>query len=244
MIRLGVNIDHVATVRQARKTIEPDPVNAAIIAEKAGADGITVHLRQDRRHISDRDVRVLRKTVKTSLNLEMSAAKPIVDIALLVKPDQATLVPEKREELTTEGGLDVLAQKNKIKKTVMRLKARKINVSLFVEPDLEQIKAAKLAGADAIELHTGSYANAKAKKAAEKQLKRLAKAAVFASSIGLKVYAGHGLTYENTAGLLKKVPHLEELNIGHSIVSRAVLNGMDEAVRTMKKIIKTYKKTR
>ncbi len=239
MIRLGVNIDHVATIRQARKTVEPDPVAAAVIAELAGADGITVHLREDRRHINDRDVQVLRETVQTRLNLEMSIASAIVNIACRIKPDQATLVPEKRQELTTEGGLDIIGKEKKIKAVIEKLKAKAIIVSLFIEADIKQIEAAKKVGADAIELHTGTYANAKTEKNIKRQLDKLAKAAKFARSIGLAVYAGHGLTYQNTAILLNKIPDLEELNIGHSIISRAVLTGMDEAVRQMKMIIDT-----
>ncbi|MBU1043748.1 MAG: pyridoxine 5'-phosphate synthase [Candidatus Omnitrophica bacterium] len=239
MVRLGVNIDHVATIRQARKTIEPDPVDAALIAEIAGADGITVHLREDRRHINDRDVKILKKTVKTRLNLEMSINLLIVKIACQIKPDQATLVPEKRQEITTEGGLDIIAKEKKIKNVIIKLKSKGIWVSLFVEADLEQIKAAKRVNADAVELHTGTYANAKTEISVKRQLDRLLKAAKFAKSIELHVYAGHGLTYQNTAKLLKKIPEIEELNIGHSIVSRAILKGMDEAVRTMKMLIQS-----
>ncbi|MBU1086207.1 MAG: pyridoxine 5'-phosphate synthase [Candidatus Omnitrophica bacterium] len=237
MPRLGVNIDHVATIRQARKTVEPDPSAAALIAENAGADGITVHLREDRRHINDRDVKLLRKTIKSRLNLEMSINPLIVKIACQIKPDQATLVPEKRQEITTEGGLDIIAQEKKIKNIVNKLKLKGIWVSLFVEADRGQLKAAKRVNADAIELHTGTYANAKTETSINRQLDRLLKAAKLAKSLDLHVYAGHGLNYQNTAKLLKKIPEIEELNIGHSIVSRAVLNGMDEAVRTMKVLI-------
>ncbi|MFH1063290.1 MAG: pyridoxine 5'-phosphate synthase [Candidatus Omnitrophota bacterium] len=239
MTRLGVNIDHVATIRQARHAVEPDPVAAAGIAELAGADGITVHLREDRRHINDRDVKILRQMVKSRLNLEMSIAPSIVNIACQIKPDQVTLVPEKRLEITTEGGLDIIAQEKKIKNVVKKLKTKGILVSLFIEADSEQIKAAKRVNADSIELHTGSYANAKTEKSADKQLEILSQAAEFAKSVGLCVYAGHGLTYLNTAKLLSRIPDLEELNIGHSIISRAVLTGMDEAVRSMKILIDT-----
>jgi len=235
--RLGVNIDHVATVRQARRTVEPDPVAAALIAELAGADGITVHLREDRRHINDRDVDILRNTVRSRLNLEMSVASSIVNIACKIKPDQATLVPEKRQEITTEGGLDVLRQKQKIKNVIKRLKQKGIVVSLFIEPDKKQIQAAYDAGSDAVELHTGKYANAKGPKAIKQELKRLKEAAIFTNSLDLGLNAGHGLTYINTKPLLLEIPELEELNIGHSIISRAVLVGIDKAVRQMKTII-------
>ena len=239
MTRFGVNIDHVATIRQARKSVEPDPVVAAVIAELAGADGITVHLREDRRHINDRDLKILRQTVKSRLNLEMSIASSIVNIACQIKPDQATLVPEKRLELTTEGGLDIIAQEKKIKNVVQKLKTKGILVSLFIDADIEQIKAAKRVNADSIELHTGTYANATTGKNVDRQLEILSQAAEFAKLVGLHVYAGHGLTYLNTANLLNKIPDLEELNIGHSIISRAVLTGMDEAVRSMKILIDT-----
>lgn len=235
--RLGVNIDHVATLRQARRTVEPDPLAAALLVELAGADGITVHLREDRRHINDRDVQILRSTVRTRLNLEMAAAADIVNIACKIKPDQATLVPEKRQEITTEGGLDVLRQKPKIKNVIKKLKQKGILVSLFIEPDTEQIHAAYDAGADAVELHTGKYANAKKPKAIKRELKRLKEAAVLTGSLGLGINAGHGLTYINTKPLLLEIPGLEELNIGHSIISRAVLVGMEKAVSQMKAII-------
>ena len=241
MPKLGVNIDHVATVRQARRTFEPDPVIAAAIAEKAGADGITIHLREDRRHINDRDVQILRKKVRTKLNLEMSLAASIVKIAGKIRPDQATLVPEKRQEITTEGGLDVAGKLKKVKNVVGFLQSRKIVVSLFIEPDKKQIDAAKKSQAEYIELHTGAYANAVSANALKKQLNRLSYAAVYAKEIGLGINAGHGLTYLNTKQLIKKVPHIEELNIGHSIISRAVLVGLHQAVSEMKKIIKSVK---
>ncbi len=237
MIKLGVNIDHVATVRQARRTVEPDPVQAADIAEKAGADGITVHLREDRRHINDRDVCLLRKNVRTRLNLEMSVAAEIVDIARKVRPDQATLVPEKRQEVTTEGGLNVAGKEKKIKSVVESLKEKNIIVSLFIEPEKKQIAAAKKVGADYIELHTGAFANAVSAKAVEKQLNRLARAESYAKALGLGVNAGHGLTYLNTKLLVQTIPGLEELNIGHSIISRAVFVGLHQAVVEMKAII-------
>jgi len=235
--RLGVNIDHVATLRQARRTVEPDPVAAAVIVELAGADGITVHLREDRRHINDRDVEILRKTVATRLNLEMSVASSIVNIACKIKPEQATLVPEKRQEITTEGGLDVAGQKQKIKNVIKKLKQKGITISLFIEPDKKQIQASYDVGADAIELHTGKYANANDQKAIKRELKRLKEAAAFTRSLKLGLNAGHGLTYTNTKMLLLTIPSLEELNIGHSIISRAVLVGMDRAVYEMKTII-------
>ena len=236
MIRLGVNVDHVATVRQARRTVEPDPVAAAVLAELGGADGITIHLREDRRHIQDRDLEVLRKTVQTRLNLEMALNEQIVRIALRVLPDQATLVPEKREEVTTEGGLDALAHRKNLKSVVKRLKDAGIKVSLFIDPVVEIIRVSKEVGADAVELHTGSYANARTEKEVEKGLAKLKEAARVAQKAGLAVFAGHGLNYINTAGI-KTIPQIEEVNIGHSIVSRAVLIGMERAVREMKALL-------
>ena len=237
MIRLGINIDHVATVRQARLSVEPEPVAAAVLVELAGGDGITVHLREDRRHINDRDVTLLREVVQTRLNLEMSIAPKIVSIAAKIKPDQATLVPEKRQEITTEGGLDVVAGFVKIKKAVTTLKKKGIVVSLFIDAEKKQIEAASRTGAEFIEIHTGVYANVKNECQVKKQLEIITKAAVLAKSLGLRVNAGHGLTYQNTRGLVEAVPYLEELNIGHSIIARAVLVGMDKAVREMKAII-------
>ncbi|MCP4650559.1 MAG: pyridoxine 5'-phosphate synthase [PVC group bacterium] len=237
MVKLGVNIDHVATVRQARRTIEPDPVAAAVLVELAGGDGITVHLREDRRHINDRDVDILRQVVRTKLNLEMSIAPSIVKIACRIKPDQVTLVPEKRQEITTEGGLNVSGQLKKIKKTVKTLQKKGIVVSLFIAAEKKQIEAASKTGAEFIELHTGRYANMKSKKTADKELRVLAIGAVLAKSLGLRVNAGHGLTYLNTRELVETVPYLEELNIGHSIVSKAVLVGMENAVLEMKELI-------
>lgn len=232
MIRLGVNIDHIATVRQARRTYEPDPVTAAALATLGGADGITVHLREDRRHIQDRDVLILRQTVNTRLNLEMATAAEIVAFALSVKPDEATLVPEKREELTTEGGLDVIGQAAEVRAATEKLKAAGIQVSLFINADIEQVDMAKAVGADAIEFHTGTYADAKG----EAQLNALAAlrtAAHHAVNAGLHVHMGHGLNYHNIAPIVH-IPGVEELNIGHSIVSRAVLVGLERAVRDMK----------
>ena len=233
MIRLGVNIDHVATVRQARRALEPDPVAAAVLATLGGADGITVHLREDRRHIQDRDVRVLRETVTTRLNLEMAAAEEIVRIAVATKPDEATLVPEKRQELTTEGGLDVGANLDAVKAAIARLKEAGIHVSLFIDPDLEQVDLAKAVAADAIEFQTASYSEARGEKAVEAELVKLATATAHARQRGLHVHMGHGLNYWNVQAVCR-IAGVEELNIGHSIVSRAVLVGMERAVREMR----------
>jgi pyridoxine 5-phosphate synthase len=237
MARLGVNIDHVATIRQARGGIEPDPVAAAAIAELAGADGITIHLREDRRHIQDRDLRLLRETVKTRLNLEMAATREMIDIALSVKPDICTLVPEKRQELTTEGGLDVRIHIQHITEAVERLQEGNVPVSLFIDPDPDQIKAADKTGADYIEIHTGAFAEARDWKNQEPELIKIENAIKLAQKLGLGVNAGHGLNYIN----IKKVAALggiEEYNIGHSIISRAVLVGLDRAVREMVDLIK------
>jgi pyridoxine 5-phosphate synthase len=236
LIRLGVNIDHVATIRQARKAPEPDPVAAAVLAELGGADCITIHLREDRRHIQDRDLGILRSTVRTRLNLEMASSEEIIGIALRVLPDQATLVPEKRQELTTEGGLDVLANRNILTKTVGRLREAGIKVSLFVDPIPEAMKASSEIGADAVELHTGSYAAARKERDLEVELSKLSEAAKIAADRGLAVLAGHGLTYTNILPI-KTIIGLEEVNIGHSIVSRAVLVGMERAVREMKELL-------
>ena len=232
MIRLGVNIDHVATVRQARRTYEPDPVAAAFLATLGGADGITIHLREDRRHIQDRDVHILRQTVHTRLNLEMSVAEEIVALAVQVKPDEATLVPEKREELTTEGGLDVAANMASVKAATAKLAAAGIVVSLFIDPSIEQVEMAKAVGAHAIEFHTGTYADARGAAIGE-ELAKLAAATAHAKARGLHVHMGHGLNYDNVAAIVR-IPGVEELNIGHSIVSRAVLVGMARAVKDMK----------
>jgi len=235
MRTLGVNIDHIATIRQARKTIEPDPVTAAAMAELGGADGITIHLREDRRHIQDRDVAILKKTIKTRMNLEMALSKGIVAIALKTQPEQVTLVPEKREEVTTEGGLNVLKSMTELKKVVPLFLKKKIAVSLFIDPDFDQIKACADLGAEFIELHTGHYASANLR-ARGKELNKLIKGAQFALDNGLRVNAGHGLTYTNVQDILR-LPGLEELNIGHSIISRAVFTGLTQAVREMKNII-------
>jgi pyridoxine 5-phosphate synthase len=230
--RLGVNIDHVATVRQARRAPEPDPVHAAVLAELGGAGGITVHLRGDRRHIQDRDVEVLRQAVRTRLNLEMAAVPDMVRVALTVKPDQVTLVPERREELTTEGGLDVALCGTQIRPTVKGLREAGLEVSIFVDPDLEQVKEAHRIDAQAVELNTAAWADARDARGREAALRRITDAARLGRKLGLAVHAGHGLTYANVAPVAA-LPELLELNIGHSIVSRAVLVGMERAVREM-----------
>lgn len=238
MIRLGVNIDHVATVRQARRTHEPDPVAAAVLATLGGADGITVHLREDRRHIQDRDLLVLRQTVATRLNLELSVADEIVTIGVQVKPDEATLVPEKREELTTEGGLDVIAHQSAVAAATKRLKDAGIVVSLFIDADIEQVDMARAVGAEAVEFHTGTYAAATGR-AVEGELAKLRTATAHAVQRGLHVHMGHGLNYHNV-GEIVRIPGVEELNIGHAIVSRAVLVGMERAVRDMKQAMSEH----
>jgi pyridoxine 5-phosphate synthase len=229
--KLGVNIDHVATIRQARRTVEPDPVAAAVLAELAGADSITVHLREDRRHIQDRDVRVLRETLRVPMNLEMAATAEMLAIAREIKPAQVSLVPEKRAEVTTEGGLDVRSQLDTLRPLVSELKQAGIVVAMFIDPTPDQVYASKEVGADAIELHTGTYAEKGEKHAAE--LERLRVASLLAVEAGLRLHAGHGLTYWNVRPVAL-IPEMAELNIGHSIVSRAVLVGMERAVREMK----------
>jgi len=236
MALLGVNIDHVATVRQARKTFEPDPVWAAALAELGGADGITLHLREDRRHIQDRDLRVLRETVTVKLNLELACDNDVLALACQTKPDQATLVPERREEVTTEGGLDVVASEAKVANAINKLKAAGVVVSLFLDPDPAQIKAAKKLGADAVELHTGSYALAKEGLPRDEQLAKLKMAAVLIVESGLTLHAGHGLTYHNVQPIAR-LPEMCELNIGHSIVARSIMIGFQAAVREMKQLI-------
>jgi pyridoxine 5-phosphate synthase len=236
VLTLGVNIDHIATIRQARRTVEPDPIAAAILAELGGADGITVHLREDRRHIQDRDLQLLRQTVRTHLNLEMAATDEMVAIALEIKPDYVTLVPERREEVTTEGGLDIAGQAGRMTLVVDKLQAAGIPVSLFIDADIAQIDASVLAGAKFIELHTGRYAEAKGEAAQTKELKMLETGCKRAITAGLRVNAGHGLTYWN-AYPVACLPGMEELNIGHTIVSRAALVGMERAVREMKRVI-------
>ncbi|MEW6357422.1 MAG: pyridoxine 5'-phosphate synthase [Planctomycetota bacterium] len=239
MTELGVNIDHIATIRQARRTYEPDPVAAAFAADRGGADGITIHLREDRRHIQDRDLKILRQVVFTKLNLEMATSEEIIRIALRTVPDQITLVPEKRQEVTTEGGLDVRSQVAKLSGVTSRLQKKGIVVSLFIDPDGDQIEASRDAGADAIELHTGEYANSPTKKKQLAELHRLAVGADKARNIGLIVNAGHGLTYKNVGPIVREL-RAAELNIGHSIIARAVFVGLEQAVRQMKELIVQY----
>ena len=236
MPELGVNIDHVATIRQARKTYEPDPVAAAVLAELAGADVITVHLREDRRHIQDRDVRVLRETVQVKLNLELSVTPEIVDIATHLKPQQATIVPEKREEVTTEGGLDVVGNLDAVRRTVDALQSAGILVSLFLDPDPRQIDAGKELGCEAIELHTGKYALTTGKER-DRELAALVAAGQQIRNLGMLLHAGHGLNYQNVIPVAR-IPEMRELNIGHSIISRAVLVGLERAVREMKELVR------
>ncbi len=236
MTRLGVNVDHVATVRQARLVNEPDPVEAAVMAEMGGADSIIVHLREDRRHIQDRDLNILRQTVKTKLNLEMAATQEMVKIALEVKPDTVTLVPERREELTTEGGLEVGMNLEYLKKITGLMQDAEIWVSLFVDPDVDQIKSSHRVGADAVEIHTGKYADAKTDQEQDEEYQRIINTAKVASKLKFEVVAGHGLNYRN-ARRIAEIAEIVELNIGHSIVSRAVFTGMEAAVREMKKAI-------
>ena len=236
MISLHINIDHVATVRQARQISEPDPVTAAGLVELAGADGITIHLREDRRHIIDRDVRILRETVQTRLNLEMAATAEMFGIALETRPDIVTLVPEKREEVTTEGGLDVAGAPESMHKGIAQLRNAGIRVSLFIDPETAQIEASQKAGAEDVELHTGCYANAERGSEQDQEYERLVSAAEFANEKNLQVNAGHGLNYINTQRICG-LPHLRELNIGHSIVSRAIFVGLTQAVQEMREII-------
>jgi pyridoxine 5-phosphate synthase len=239
-MRLGVNVDHVATVREARQGRQPDPVSAALLCEEAGADQITVHLREDRRHIQDRDVRVLRELVKTQLNLEMAPTDEMVSVALSVRPDTATLVPEKREELTTEGGLDVLGGGDKVATAVRRLREAGVRVSLFVDPNLDQINESLRIGAEAVEIHTGRYADAAGSTERDEELHRIADAAKLAHRVGLEPLAGHGLDYQNV-GPIVRIPELTELNIGHSIMARALAVGIAEAVREMAALVRFHR---
>lgn len=236
MSRLGVNIDHVATVREARKTNEPDPVWAATLAELGGADGITLHLREDRRHIQDRDVRIMIETVAVPTNLELATAEDVLAIACELRPTQATLVPERREEVTTEGGLDVVGQQDKVAAAVKRLQDAGIVVSLFLDPDPQQIEAGIDTGAEAIELHTGAYAHASAKGSASQQFAELEKAGQQIRGAGILLNAGHGLTYRNVRPVAQIVG-MHELNIGHSIIARAIMVGLEQAVRDMKRLV-------
>ncbi len=237
MPTLGVNIDHIATIRQARRTVEPDPVAAAVLAELGGADGITAHLREDRRHIQDRDIRLLRQTVRTHLNLEMAPTDEMIAIALTIKPNYVTFVPERREEVTTEGGIDVMGNFRRFCEVVEQLQRADIPVSWFIDADAAQIEASAKTKAKFIELHTGKYADASDETTRLQELKQLKQGCEQAISVGLRVNAGHGLTYWNVhpvAGL----PGMEELNIGHTIISRAALVGMERAVKEMKQAIR------
>ncbi|MDP7349615.1 MAG: pyridoxine 5'-phosphate synthase [Nitrospinota bacterium] len=232
MAELSVNVDHVATIREARKTNVPDPVAAAVLVELAGADGITIHLREDRRHIKDRDLKLMRQMVKTRLNLEMAATKEMVLIALDTKPDKVSLVPEKREEITTEGGLDVIKHKNQLKNVIRKFHDQKIPVSLFIDPELAQVECSKTIGGDAIEINTGKYSELKTDSEIAKEFKKIQDAVDAAVKLGLNVNAGHGLTYKNVAKIAS-IQAIEEFNIGHNIVARAVMVGLDKAVKEM-----------
>jgi pyridoxine 5-phosphate synthase len=234
-LKLGVNIDHIATIRQARRSYEPDPVHAAALALLGGADVITIHLREDRRHIQDRDLRLIRETVPSGLNLEVACASEIIHIACEICPDQATLVPERREEVTTEGGLDVVSDTGRVEAAIEQLQSLHIPVSLFIDPDIGQVEKSALLGVSAVELHTGSYAAAKGP-AQQVELERLIAAGARAVELGLKLHAGHGLNYLNV-GPIASIQHMRELNIGHSIVARAVFTGLRDAVAEMKHII-------
>lgn len=238
MPKLSVNVDHVATLRQARKGKDPDPVAAAFIVEMAGADGIIVHLREDRRHIQDRDLEILRQTVKTKLNLEMANTKEIIQITLRIKPDMVTFVPERRQELTTEGGLDVRGNQKFLKKNIQRLKKAGILSSLFIDANPLQVEASKGIGADFVEIHTGKYSDATGEAARDKELGRITQAIRQAQQLGLRVNIGHGLDYQNVSPFTQ-IPGIEEYSIGHSIIARAVLVGLDRAVREMKELIQT-----
>ncbi|MBG3129007.1 pyridoxine 5'-phosphate synthase [Proteus sp. CD3] len=236
-ILLGVNIDHIATLRNARGTTYPDPVQAAFVAEQAGADGITIHLREDRRHITDRDLMLISQTVQTRLNLEMAVTEEMIEIACQTQPDFCCLVPEKRQEVTTEGGLDVVGNEAKVADAIKRLSLAGIKVSLFIDPDHEQINAADRVGAPFIEIHTGAYADAEDEMAQEKEFVRIRDAVTYAASKGLKVNAGHGLHYHNVQRIAA-LPELYELNIGHAIIGRAVFSGLAPAVEEMKRLMR------
>jgi pyridoxine 5-phosphate synthase len=236
MPKLGVNIDHVATIRQARRTIEPDPIWAATLAELAGADGITIHLREDRRHIQDRDVRVIKDTAQVKINLEMAVADEIVQIALATKPHQVTLVPEKREEVTTEGGLDVIGKRDRVAEVINQLRDAGIEVSLFIDPEIAQIEASHELGVGAVELHTGAYADAPSESEQRAELEQLKVAGLATTERGMLLHLGHGLTYRNVIPVAQ-IENVAELNIGHSIIARAVMVGMERAVQEMKSLI-------
>ena len=233
MIKLFVNVDHVATVREARKTYEPDPLEAAIIAEKAGAYGITAHLREDRRHMQDNDIRRLKDQITTPLNLEMAAVDEMIKIAIETKPFQVSIVPENRQEITTEGGLNVLEQEERLIEVGHKLKERDVLFSLFIDPDTDQVKSAKRVKADSIELNTGPYSERSSIDGNTQDLAQLKKAAEQAYDLGLRVFAGHGLTVDNVPAIIRNVPWIEELNIGHHIISRSIYVGMDQSVRDM-----------
>jgi pyridoxine 5-phosphate synthase len=237
VILLGVNIDHIATVRQARGTRYPDPVKAALLAEQAGADGITAHLREDRRHIQNRDIALLSDMLQTRLNLEMAVTEPMLDLALEIKPQACCLVPERREELTTEGGLDVAGALSKMQSACQRLGDVGVEVSLFIDPELAQIDAALAAGAPVIELHTGRYADAETKQAQQFELQRIRQAASYAHQRGLQVNAGHGLNLYNVEAICR-IPEIVELNIGHALVAQALFCGLEQAVRDMKRVMR------
>lgn len=239
MARLAVNVDHVATVRQARGIEEPDPVLAAGLAELAGAEGIICHLREDRRHIQDRDLSILRRTVKTKLNLEMAAVPEMIEVALQTRPDLVTLVPEKRQELTTEGGLNVLSNMDQYKKAVDRMKPEGIMVSFFVDPDPVQVRAARECGGDIVEIHTGHYSEARTENEANRRMDAIRRGVESAQEQGLRISAGHGLNYTNIKPF-KALPQIEEYSIGHSIVARAVLVGFERAVREMIELVKDF----
>ena len=236
MTRLFVNVDHVATIREARRTQEPDPLKAALMAEKMGADGITIHLREDRRHIQDKDVRIIHNNISTKLNLEMAAIDEMVAISLELKPYQVSLVPEKRQEITTEGGLDVCSQVTELIDIRKRIKNEGILFSLFVDPDINQLEACKEVKADSIEINTGNYSELVAPKDVETELLRIQKASKYASELGLRVFAGHGLNYDNVKAIVA-IPEVEELNIGHFLVAQSVYVGMENAVKRMIQII-------
>ena len=233
MIKLFVNVDHVATVREARKTYEPDPLKAALLAEKAGAYGITAHLREDRRHVQDDDIRRLKEQITTPLNLEMAAVDEMIRIAIDTKPFQVSIVPEKRQEITTEGGVNILEQEDHLIYVGHRMKEKDILFSLFIDPDADQVEAAKRVRADSIELNTGPYSEASSIDAKNQHLVQLGKAAMQAHDLGLRVFAGHGLTTDNVPAIIHNVPWIEELNIGHHIVSRSIYVGMEQSVKDM-----------
>ncbi len=238
MTRLFVNVDHVATIREARKILEPDPLKAALLAEKVGIDGITVHLREDRRHIQDDDVRLISQNINTKLNLEMAAIKEMVDLALELKPYQVSLVPEKRQEITTEGGLDVCSQIPELLEIQKSIKEKNILFSLFVDPDISQIDASKQAKADSIEINTGRYSELTDPKELEEELLRIREAALHATKLEMRVFAGHGLNYDNVQAIAS-IPEIEELNIGHFLVAQSVYVGIEKAVKMMMQIIKS-----